>query len=234
MIRVGFLYFAICSKIEKMSQELLDYLHGFMTPDRIKRIDEVLALRTLHFTVVNEDVYQAHNTSAVIRSCEVFGIQQAHIIEKRFAKRLDKNIAMGAQKWVDVFRYDSTTTCIETLREKGYRIVATSPHTSANQLKDFDISRPAAFFFGTEKEGLSDLVLEEADDFIQIPMVGFTESLNISVAAAIILQNVTSRLRQSDITWQLPESAVEEKRLDWAKKSVRSLDAVLSRFHPNP
>lgn len=134
-----------------------------------------------------------HNTSAVIRSCDVFGIQNIHVIEERMPKRIDKEIAMGAQKWVDVQRYSATKDCLHTLRKKGYRIVATSPHEDAVMLDDFDISTPAAFFFGTEREGLSQEILEEADSTLKIPMVGFTESLNISVSAAIILQSVTEK-----------------------------------------
>lgn len=213
-----------------MSQELLDYLEDFVTPERIKRFEEILQYRTRYFTVAIEDVFQMHNTSAVIRSCDIFGIQDAHLIEERYGKRLDKNIAMGAQKWVDVHRYGSTAECVSHLRDKGYRIVATTPHQPTCDLFDLDIDQPSAFFFGTEREGLSEEVLETADERLRIPMFGFTESLNISVSAAIVLQHMTTRLRASSIDWKLDEADLFEKRLDWTKKSVRSLDSVLSRF----
>ena len=142
---------------------LLDYLQNFITEERKQRFSEIISQRTNHFTVAMEDVFQMHNTSAVVRTCEVFGVQQAHSIEGRYGKRLDEKIAMGAQKWVDVFRYDDTQKCIDTLRGKGYQIVATTPHKDAYLLNDFDISKKSAFFFGTEKEGLSEQVLSQAD-----------------------------------------------------------------------
>ncbi|WP_224483261.1 TrmH family RNA methyltransferase [Robertkochia aurantiaca] len=216
-----------------MSEELLNYLEGFMTPERRAKFEQVLNDRTYHFTVAIEDVFQAHNTSAVIRSCDVFGIQSAHVIEDRFGRKLDKNIAMGAQKWVNVSRFDNAMECMKDLREKGYRIVATTPHKTSCDLESFDIAPRSAFFFGTERKGLSETVLSQADDFLTIPMYGFTESLNISVSAAIILQRLTQRLRSSKVEWQLKEEEKHQLRIDWAKKSIRSIDDVLKRFTEN-
>lgn len=210
---------------------LLTYLENFITETRKNRFTEILMNRTNHFTVAIEDVFQMHNTSAVIRSCEVFGVQQAHLIEERYGKRLDAKIAMGAQKWVDTFRYESTQNCIDSLRKKGYQIVATTPHSEAHFLNDFDISKKSAFFFGTEKNGLSKLVLDQADTYLKIPMVGFTESLNISVCVAIILQQLTEKLRKSAILWQLSEEEKNAIRIEWTKKSIRSVDDVLKRFY---
>lgn len=172
-----------------------------------------------------------HNTSAVVRSCESFGIQEAHIIEGRFGKRLDKNIAMGAQQWVDVHRYSSSIQALNHLKANGYRIIATTPHDNATLLTEFDFDSKIALFFGTEKEGLSDEVLSNADSFLRIPMVGFTESLNISVSAAIILQDLTSRLKQSNHDWKLRPDEIIEKRLDWTKKSIKSIEEILIRFY---
>lgn len=211
--------------------KLLDYLEGFITPERKARFLDILEDRTNYITVAIEDVYQMHNTSAVVRSCDVFGVQQAHLIESKFGKRLDKDIAMGAQQWVDIKRYNTTTDCIDTLREQGYKIVATTPHGNNCSLTDFKIEDKTALFFGTERDGLSEEVLEKADSFLKIPMVGFTESLNISVSAAIILHTLTSQLRKESINWSLTEEEKLEKRLDWTKKSVRSLNDVLARFH---
>ena len=213
-----------------MNQKLLTYLERFITDERKERFLEIISQRTNHFTVAMEDVFQMHNTSAVVRTCEVFGVQQAHSIEGRFGKRLDAKIAMGAQKWVDVFRYDNTQDCIDTLRNKGYQIVATTPHKDAYFLNDFDITQKSAFFFGTEKEGLSEQVLSQADTFLKIPMVGFTESLNISVAVAIVLQQLTDKLRRSEIPWQLSEEERLLTLIEWTKKSVRNVKDVLKRY----
>lgn len=211
------------------NRELLAYLETFLTDRRKKLFETVMANRTNYFTVATQDVYQLHNTSAVIRSCDVFGVQNIHVVEEVNLKKIDREIAMGAQKWVDINRYTSTSDCLEGLRKKGYRVVATSPHRGT-LLQDFDISQPAALFFGTETKGLSEEVMEEADEFLQIPMVGFTESLNISVSAAIILQDITSRLRRSNILWQLSEEEQISKRIDWAKKNLKNSAEILNRF----
>ncbi len=210
---------------------LLAYLEGFITKERKERFLQVLANRTRYLTVALEDVYQLHNASAVIRSCDVFGVQEAHLIEGRFGNRLDKNIAMGAQQWVDIHRYPDSGACIENLREKGYRIIATSPKAESNTLDLFTLEGPTALFFGTEKEGLSPEVLEQADGALYIPMFGFTESLNISVAAAIILQALSSRLRTSELPWQLSETEILEKRFDWTCKTIHSVQEIIARYH---
>ena len=213
-----------------MNQELLTYLEHFIAEERKERFLQVISARTNHFTVAMEDVFQMHNTSAVVRTCEVFGVQQAHSIEGRFGKRLDAKIAMGAQKWVDVFRYNDTQSCIDALRAQGYQIVATTPHKDAYFLNDFDISKKSAFFFGTEKEGLSQQVLSQADTYLKIPMVGFTESLNISVAVAIVLQQLTDKLRRSQVAWQLTDEERLSTLINWTKKSIRNVKDVLKRY----
>lgn len=211
-------------------EKYLEYLETFITESRKEGFQRILANRTKHFTVVCEDVYQLHNTSAVMRSCEVFGIQELHVVEYRFGKKIDKEIALGAEKWVDIHRYSTNQDCIQDLREKGYQIIATTPHENDCMLEDFDISKPSAIFFGTERNGLSEEVLQQADGFLKIPMVGFTESLNISVSAAIILQNLSTRLRHSDIKWQLTEAELLEKRIDWTRKSIKDIDFITKKY----
>ena len=215
--------------------DYLDYLEGFLTDERKARFLKVLATRTNHFTVAIEDVFQLHNTSAVMRSCEVFGIQQLNVIEEKFGKSIDKEIAMGAQKWVDVNRFENISNCIESIKSKGYQIIATTPHENDCLLDDFDISKPSALFFGTERDGLSEEVMKNADGFLKIPMVGFTESLNISVSAAIIIQNLMNRLRNSNVKWQLSEEEILEKRIQWARNSIKDIKRIEARyFGENP
>ncbi|MEM9076516.1 MAG: RNA methyltransferase [Bacteroidota bacterium] len=210
--------------------DLLDYLEGFLTEGRKQRFMDVLSRRTRFLTVAIEDVYQLHNTSAVIRSCDAFGVQDVHVVEDRFGKRLDKNIAMGAEQWVDVHRYRTTSECIESLKENGYQIIGTTPHIDSNYLKAFGVDAKTALFFGTEKEGLSEEVMQKADGFLKIPMVGFSESLNISVSAAIIIQELSQKLRSSKMPWQLTPIEILEKRLDWTKKSIKDVEGIISRY----
>lgn len=211
--------------------KLLHYLESFLTENRRQRFQEVLSQRTKHFTVATEDVYHLHNTSAVMRSCDVFGIQEINIIEEINRKRIDREIALGAQKWVDVNRFHSVNDCIESVKMKGYQIVATSPHKNDCTLEHFDIDKPSCIFFGKEVNGLSEEVMDNADCFLKIPMVGFTESLNVSVSAAIIMQYLTTKLRQSSIKWQLTEEEKLEKRFDWVKKSLKNSNQLIKHFY---
>ncbi|AWI26168.1 TrmH family RNA methyltransferase [Flavobacterium pallidum] len=210
--------------------DYLNYLEGFLTDNRKEKFLKVLANRTNHFTIAIEDVFQLHNTSAVMRSCEVFGIQNLHVIEERYGKQVDKQIAMGAQKWVDISRYESMSECIARIKSQGYKIIATTPHEEDCLMDDFDITPKSALFFGTEINGLSEEVLSQADGFLKIPMVGFTESLNISVSAAIIIQNITERLRKSDVNWQLSEEELLEKRIDWSRNSIKDIKRIEARY----
>lgn len=214
------------------NEALVDYLESFLTDRRRENNHKVLAQRSYHFTVAIEDVYQLHNTSAVMRSCDVFGVQDLHVIEERNVRKIDREIAMGAQKWVDVHRYHTTKDCVATLKEKGYQIVATSPHgDNCVTLAEFDYTKPSVFFFGKEDTGLSDYVLEQSDVQLMIPMVGFTESLNISVSVAIILQQVTQQLRQSTIDWKFTDAQLIAKRYDWVCRVLKSHEKITARYH---
>lgn len=212
-------------------QVLLKYLEGFISEKRKRRFISILAKRTKFLTVAIEDVRHLHNTSAIVRSCDSFGIQEVHSIESGPRKRLDKNIAMGAQKWVDVYHHSTAKNALQDLKSKGYQIVATSPHKNQLMLDDFRVKEKTALFFGAEKNGLSPTIMENADTYLTIPMYGFTESLNISVSASIVLQRLSTELRKSNLNWQLTHEEMLSKRLDWTKKSIKGVDDILNRFY---
>ena len=212
-------------------KDLLAHLESYLTENRKQLFNKVIAERTRHFTVVTEDVYQLHNTSAVMRSCDVFGIQDLNVVEELEGKRIDKEIAMGAQKWVTLKRYDAIDSCIDKLKSENYQIIATTPHKSSVSPEAFDVSQKAAFFFGKESDGLSEKVFSQADGFLKIPMYGFTESLNISVSVAIILQQLVEKLKKSDVAWQLSGEEQTAIRLQWAKRSIKSVEAIIERFY---
>jgi tRNA (guanosine-2'-O-)-methyltransferase len=217
-----------------MNQDLLTYLEGFVTDKRKELFKTVLDQRTRHFTLVLENIYQQHNSSAVVRSCDIFGVQDVHVIENTYTSKVSRHVARGSQKWLTFHRYkkdtNNTADCFAQLKQDGYQIIATTPHNDSCYLHDFDIAQKSAFVFGVEKEGVSDYVMENADGFLKIPMVGFTESLNISVAAAIILENLTTRLRQSDLDWQLSDEEKQVLYSEWIQKSIKNVEKITAHY----
>ena len=202
-------------------------------------MEEVLSRRTRYITVVLEDIFQPHNASAVLRSCDGFGIQDVHIIENRNSFNPNKEVDMGTSQWLSLSRSkpsgaaDSCTRqSLEELKSRGYRIVATTPHTDDVDLEDFDLGAgKTAIVFGTELEGISREVEESADEFLKIPMYGFVESFNISVACALTLHHLSWKLRGSDINWKLDEEEREDIMLEWLRRTVNSAPSLEKRFN---
>jgi len=220
-----------------IDKKLLTYLESYLTDNRKFTFRKVLENRTRHFSVVLEDIYQPHNASAVVRTCDIFGVQDVHVIENKYINRVSKYVAKGSQKWITSHRYkfdgNNTKICFEALKQQGYQIIATTPHKDSSLLQDFDIHKKTAFVFGAEAEGVSDYVKENADGFLKIPMVGFTESLNISVAVAIILQDLTTKLRNADVHWQLSAEEKENLYFNWVKKTIKNVNQIVARYHRN-
>lgn len=216
-------------------EELVSFLELFLTDERLSTFNKVLSNRTDYLTVVIENVYQPHNASAVVRSCDCFGIQDVHIIENSNEYNVNPEIALGSSKWLNLYKYNKTdNNTLETitlLKKQGYRIVATTPHTNNVTLDEFDLSKgKAAFLFGTEQEGLSDIALNNADEYLKIPMYGFTESFNISVSAAIILNHLITKLHNSDISFGLSNERMLEVKLNWLKKTVGRSDILIKEY----
>lgn len=207
--------------------ELYEQLAQFISPNKRELFDRIAPQRTRHITVVLEDIYQSQNASAVVRTADLVGLQDIHVIENRNAYQLNPDVTLGSSKWVDVHRYrthgDNAMACVATLKGKGYAIVATSPRSTEITPENIPLDRPLAFCFGTELTGLSDTMMNAADIRMRIPMHGFTESYNISVSAAITLYTVMQRLRASnDVRWPLDEQALIALKLSWARKMVHS------------
>lgn len=216
-------------------KQYLAYLESYLTPRRKSLFEKVASNRTRHFTIAVEDAYQDHNASALIRNCDCFGIQNLHIIEQVNKYRLAKGMTQGSDKWVDLHYYseyeDNTSRCIEHLKGQGYSIIATTPHKDDCLLEDYDISQKTAFFFGREKTGLSDEAMQLADGFVKIPMLGFSESYNISVSAALLLQSVRNRLRNNtEIDWQLSETEIIDLKIDWSIKTIQNGERIAAKY----
>lgn len=220
----------------RMEQALIEYLSGFVTPRRLALFDRIINRRTRYITVVLEDIYQPHNASAVLRSCECFGVQNVHIIENRNRYRVNPDVALGSSQWLSLKKYhgteNNTQDALAELKKTGYRLVATVPRKrNSKSLDEFSLEEgKAAILFGTEMKGLSCEALNMSDEFLYIPMVGFTESLNISVSVAVILYQLTRKLRMSDLSWELSEEEKTGIKLAWLKQTVKKSDLLIERF----
>ena len=183
-----------------------------------------------------EDLYQSHNQSAVMRSADCYGIQNIHTIENRNQYDETSTVSEGAREWLSLHRHqelaNNTQSTIDELKAAGYRIIATTPHTNDVMVDDLDVEQgKMALFFGTERTGLSDTVISQADGFVKVPMYGFSESLNVSVCAALIMYSVMQRLRKSDVDWHLSESRKNEVLFQWYRNAIKSSDKILERFN---
>lgn len=218
----------------EIKEKLYEYLSGFITPEKKAKFDQNIQMRSRHLTVVLEDIFQPHNASAVLRSCECFGIQDVHIIENNNEYEVNPQVALGASNWLNLYHYNSainnTPVCFEALKKQGYTIVATTPHENSCYLDELDISNKTALVFGTEKEGLSETAIKEADKFVKIPMYGFTESFNISVSAALCLFHLSEKMRKSKINWQLSPNEQTNIKIQWVKQCLRDGEILEKHF----
>jgi len=219
-----------------MTKREIEILEKFVTDNRKVRFAEVLDNRTRYVTVVLEDLFQPHNASAVLRSCDLFGVQDIHIIENTNQYVLNSEISVGASKWLNTIKYNkkenNTLDAINELKKQGYRIVATTPHTNDVELKDFDITKGKfALVFGSELPGITDIVKENADEFLKIDMYGFTESFNISVSVALFLRELIEKLHKSDLDWKLTEKEYQQIYLQWLKTTVKDSENILKKLN---
>jgi len=213
---------------------LTEYLEGFVSERRRGRLYEVLEERTNHITLVLEDVYQSHNFSAVLRSADIFGIQNIHFIENRNKYKISEDVSMGSTQWLTLNRYqkfeNNTKACLTELKAKGYKIVATSLHKNSVSLEEIDVSHPFALVFGTELTGITEDVEAMADEFVKLPMYGFTESFNISVCAALCMYNLSTKIRKEVPNYGLTALEKEDIYIEWLKASIRKQDLIIKEF----
>ncbi len=216
--------------MEKTDELILEEFYNIISENKIEMFNRLAGLRTRHLTVVLENIYQEHNASAVMRTCDCFGIQELHTIEKNNTYKIQRDIARGAGRWVDLHNYNSkedpTSICLNSLKEKGYTIVATTPHEKEITLRQLPLDKPIALVFGTEKEGISGTVMENADYFVRIPMYGFTESYNISVSVALALQYLRERLQNEEIPFLLTEKEQTLLKIQWSTKIIRDGEKI--------
>jgi len=210
-------------------EKVLEAFYNIVTKSKQNMFDLHASERTRYFTIVLENMFQLHNASAVMRSCDCFGVQDLHVIEDRNEYKVDREIAMGAGKWVNLHQYTSenaTHECLSQLKSKGYKIIATTPHESNITIHDLDLSQKTALVFGTELEGLTQEALDFADGYVHLPMYGFTESFNVSVSAALTMHTVRQRLEESNLNWKLSKNEQIETKIEWCKNILRNGDGI--------
>jgi len=221
--------------MDKMIRDLVDHMSDFITEKRLALFKQVIADRTRYITVLLEDIYQSQNASAVLRTCDCTGVQDVHIVEEQNAYEINREVALGSNQWLSLHYYnkgsDNIYRGIKALKKQGYRIVATSPHKDGSTPETFNLERgKAALLFGTELSGLTDRAMELADEYIQIPMVGFTESYNISVSAALTLYTLRKRLELSSLDWKIGEDEQTELLLDWLRTTIKLSEKIENKF----
>ncbi len=218
--------FACYSTTQK--QQIYEALAEFYSENKRQLFDRLVQHRTRHIAVVLEDIYQSHNASAVLRSCDCFGVQDVHVVEQRNAFNPAGDVAVGSSKWVDYYKHADIQSAYDHLHSRGYRIVATLPHENDTLIGDLDLTQPIALVFGTELTGLTQQAIAGADAYVKIPMYGFTESFNISVCAALSLFSTTERMRHDPaIRWQMTDDEQLNQKLHWSLQVIRDGEQVL-------
>jgi len=220
-----------------MKKELIEYLSQFAHDNRVELFNEKIEQRTNHVTLVLEDIYQAQNTSAAIRTSDCFGIQNVHVIENSNEFSVYKDITLGSSNWLNINKYNkdenNSKACFDSLKKQGYKIVATSPLQHHDSVFEFNVEDKVALVLGNELNGISEIAKQEADEFITIPMYGFTESFNISVSAALCLSEISKRVRESNIDWKLTEEEKNDVLIKWYKHSIKHGKKLAKEFKKN-
>lgn len=210
-------------------QRVIEILEPFVSDNKLQLIDQVLAERTRHVTLVFEDIDKPHNVSAVLRTAECMGIQDLHFIKNKNDYFVNTGITQGAAKWVTMHHHskvaNNVDACYKQLRDQGYTIYATSLHEQSRSIHELDPKQKTAIVFGTEADGITEEAGEKADGYVHIPMAGFTESFNLSVSAAICL----TVLKKGAENWpSLTEEEKLELRAEWYRKIVREADKIVA------
>ncbi len=222
------------SIIEKQLQILLP----FITESRWNRIVEIVENRTYNVVPVLEHIYDSGNTSAVMRSAEAFGFSKFHIIERPDGQfKHSTRVSQGTEKWLQIKRHKDSLRCLREFKERGFKIYAT--HLEATiKIENINWSHPSAIIFGNEKDGVSQEALSLCDEKFLIPMYGFAQSFNISVAAALCFQFIhQSRVSTWGKSGDLNPSEKTEMLFDYVYKSIKEPDKILrsisgSNFNP--
>lgn len=197
-----------------------------LTPNRRELLQKVVDQRVRHFTLVLEDLKDPHNISAVIRTCEVFGFQDVHVISEVNPYRVGRSVLKGSYKWLDIYSYARRARCLRGLKERGYQVaVASTSAGDAVPLDAIDFTRPTAFYLGSESMGNHPDTLAAADLRFRIPQYGLTESMNVSVCAGVLVATLDRWLKdRGRENFRLPDADREALLAAFYERSAVGVD----------
>lgn len=214
----------------KTSHEIYDYIKQFLTEERLNKIEHFSVESSDFVLPVMEDVYQYRNAAAIVRSVEACGFHQVVALEEENVFNPNLKVTKGADTWVKVEKLPRNLASLQEIKSRGYKILAVSPEKNATMLPDYEVKEPIALVFGTELEGVSQEILDFADETLAIPMYGFTKSFNVSVAAAICMYELKQKLIKSNIDYKLSEEKLLQIKIRWALNSIKSGEMILEKF----
>ena len=212
------------------NQEIFHYLEKFLTEERLQKINFFAPESSDYLLPVMEDIFQFRNAAAIVRSVEACGFHKIVAMESENVFNPNLRVTKCAETWVEVEKLPHSLDSIKKIKNRGYKIVAVSPEKNATLLPDFSISEPVALVFGTEKEGVTEEILDFADETLAIPMYGFTRTFNVSVAASICMYELKQKLLKSGIDYKLSEEKMWQMKVRWAVNSLASGEQILTKY----
>lgn len=210
--------------------QTFDYLKQFLTEERLGKIEHFSQESSDFVLPVMEDVYQFRNAAAIVRSVEACGFHKVIAMEEENVFNPNLTVTKGAETWVEVEKMPKNIDSLRIIKNRGYKILAVSPEKNAVMLPDYQITEPIALVFGTELEGVSDEVIEFADETLAIPMYGFTKSFNVSVAAGICMYELKQKLLHSGIDYKLDQEKLLKMKIRWSVNSIRSGAQIFEKY----
>ncbi|MEC5158850.1 TrmH family RNA methyltransferase [Chryseobacterium sp. MP_3.2] len=211
-------------------QKAFEYLQQFLTEERLQKINHYAAESSDFVLPVIEDVFQFRNAAAIVRSVEACGFHKIVAMESENDFVPNLRVTKGAETWVEVERLPHNLDSIQEIKNRGYKIVAVSPEKNATLLPNYQITEPVALIFGTEAAGVTEEILDFADETLAIPMYGFTRSFNVSVAAAICVYELKQKLLKNNIDHRLSEEKRWKMKVRWAVNSLQSGEQILAKY----
>ena len=212
------------------NQKIFQHLQQFLTDERLEKINHFAPESSDFVLPVIEDVFQFRNAAAIVRSIETCGFHKIIAMECEHEFSPNLRVTKGAETWVEVEKLPHNLDSLREIKNRGYKILAVSPENNATMLSDYDLKEPVALVFGTEAAGVSEEILDFADETLAIPMYGFTQSFNVSVAAAICVYELKQKLLRSNLDYKLSEEKLWEMKVRWAMNSIKSGEQILAKY----